>query len=97
MEEARSDKQLSESDEEDYGAASLVKLEAAVEAMGAVAKLKTELDDRRSADVAEYQRTAQKLITHLEKKLEAAEQRVAVGGGPRHCRLPASRLAQLDY
>ena len=72
------DKQLSQCDEEeDYGAASLVKLEAAVEAMGAVAKLKTELDDRRSADVAEYQRTAQKLITHLEKKLEAAEQRVA--------------------
>ena len=51
MAEAMSDdKQLSQCDEEeDYGAASLVKLEAAVEAMGAVAKLKTELDDRRSA------------------------------------------------
>ncbi len=77
MEEARSDKQLSESDEEDYGADSLVKVEAGLKAMGAVAKLKTELDDRRRATVAEFTRTAQKIITHLEKKLEAAEKRAA--------------------
>ena len=71
MEEARSDdKQLSGSDEEDYGADSLVKVEAGLKAMGAVAKLKTELDDRRRATVAEFTSTAQKIITHLEKMVE---------------------------
>ena len=78
MEEARADDKLSQCDEEeDYGADSLVKVEAGLKAMGAVAKLKTELDDRRRATVAEFTSTAQKIITHLEKKLEAAKKRAA--------------------